>query len=109
MPCFQINTGHDNINPLKVDVTKNDDSIDAAATVSKWLEDKSQSKKRVLHSIVNNAGIGNIGLIDWLDLSTFRKVMDGAISSKFCVFCVFYSIKELLTRTYATTLHYTYH
>jgi len=66
---------------LKVDVTKEADSQLAATAVSDWLASppaqKSNKKTRVLHCIVNNAGIGNIGLIDWLDLSTFRKLMDG--------------------------------
>jgi len=72
--------GMNSVIRLKVDVTKEADSQLAATAVSDWLASppaqKSNKKTRVLHCIVNNAGIGNIGLIDWLDLSTFRKLMD---------------------------------
>lgn len=66
---------HEYIIPLKVDVCKPDDSTDAALFISKWIEEPSKSS-RALHCIVNNAGIGHVGLIDWNELSSFRKVMD---------------------------------
>lgn len=68
--------GMANMFPIKVDVTKDEHTNEAATYISKWLQQPSSKKQRVLHCIVNNAGIGNLGLIDWLDLSTFRKVMD---------------------------------
>lgn len=75
---YEINdSGMANMFPIKVDVTKDEHTNEAATYISKWLQQPSSKKQRVLHCIVNNAGIGNLGLIDWLDLSTFRKVMDG--------------------------------
>jgi len=38
--------GNDNIIPLKVDVTKENDSVDAATAVSSWLKEPSQTKKK---------------------------------------------------------------
>ena len=73
--CVEI--GIDNIFPLKMDVTKEDDLIKAASDVLKWIKNPSAKKTRVLHSVVNNAGIGAAGLIDWSPVSTYQKVIDG--------------------------------
>ena len=95
-----------NIVPIQVDVRNNHDCQKAADIVSLWLQHKDKDDdnnhndnekvketnssendtkpkpkpKRYLHAIINNAGIVNLGLIDWTDLSTFQNVMDGTLS-----------------------------
>ena len=63
--------------PLRVDVTKDVDTMNAATFVSKWIKDPAATSPRYLHAVVNNAGIGGPGLIDWSSISTYQKVMDG--------------------------------
>jgi NAD(P)-dependent dehydrogenase (short-subunit alcohol dehydrogenase family) len=74
-------TGHSNIFPLKMDVTKEDEVKNAAVVVNKWINENTTAElttsPRLLHAVVNNAGIGSGGLIDWLDISVFRKDMEG--------------------------------
>jgi NAD(P)-dependent dehydrogenase (short-subunit alcohol dehydrogenase family) len=53
---------------FRLDITNNDD-IDAAFELVK-------NKTKVLHGLVNNAGIGASGNIDWTSMETMRKVMD---------------------------------
>lgn len=50
---------------------------EAALKISNWLDAKeSGSKPRFLHAVINNAGVGSIGLIDWLEMKDFRKDME---------------------------------
>jgi len=42
-----------------------------------WIKDPSAKTHRYLHAVVNNAGIGAPGLIDWSSMSAYEKVMDG--------------------------------
>jgi len=77
---FVIVLGVSSIFPQKVDVTKNEDTLAAATNVQKWLDSSSAKNPRYLHAVVNNAGIGIGGLIDWMDVSVFQKVMDGEIN-----------------------------
>lgn len=51
-----------------LDITKQDD-IDAAYDLAK-------RKTQSLHGLVNNAGIGASGSIDWTSMESMRKVMD---------------------------------
>ncbi|CAF1335086.1 unnamed protein product [Adineta steineri] len=53
---------------FKLDITNQED-IDVVFTLVK-------SKTSSLHALVNNAGIANGGLIDWISLATIRQVMD---------------------------------
>ncbi|UJR14369.1 hypothetical protein I4U23_001365 [Adineta vaga] len=53
---------------FRLDITKQED-IDAAFELI-------TSKTKVLHALVNNAGIGAGYLIDWTSIETMRKVMD---------------------------------
>jgi len=73
---FEEFQGDSNIIPIQVDVTKEKDVEDAAKVVLKWLEGGDTSKKRYLHALVNNAGIGIAGLSGWMTVSDFQKVMD---------------------------------
>ncbi|CAF4107323.1 unnamed protein product [Adineta steineri] len=51
-----------------LDITR-EEEIDAAY---KMVKEKTNS----LHALVNNAGIGQIGLVEWTTMKTFRQVMD---------------------------------
>ena len=67
--------------PILVDVTKDAHVAQAAEKVQEWLDKGNQetnnNNQRILHSLVNNAGIGAGGAVDWMELETFQKVMDG--------------------------------
>lgn len=62
------------------DVTNESDVLRLAVAT----EDLAAKKKIHLWAVINNAGIARFGLIDWLDLSEIKKVMDvnyiGAVS-----------------------------
>ncbi|CAF3952888.1 unnamed protein product [Rotaria sordida] len=53
---------------FSLDITKQED-IDAAFELVK-------NKTKVLHGLVNNAGIAIVGYIDWTSMEAMRKVMD---------------------------------
>ena len=53
---------------FRLDITKQED-IDAALELV-------QSKTKVLHALVNNAGIGSGGYVDWISMETMRLIMD---------------------------------
>jgi short chain dehydrogenase len=85
--CLQ-NESHDafagmdsSIRPLLVDVTC-DEQVDAcAASVTEWLADAVENEEeRVLHSVVNNAGVGIPGYCDWLDMKDYETCMNGEFS-----------------------------
>jgi len=68
-----------NIIAFKMDVTDKKDVAFAASKVSSWLNNDVKGcddRTRVLHGLINNAGTGAPGLIDWNDLSVFRNVME---------------------------------
>jgi NAD(P)-dependent dehydrogenase (short-subunit alcohol dehydrogenase family) len=71
--------GDDNVTSLKnelsskatvfrLDITKQEDIENAYDLV--------QKKTNTLHALVNNAGIGTAGYIDWVTLETMHKIMD---------------------------------
>lgn len=66
----------ENISPLRVDVTRDADCVGAATAVRTWLDKASPTEPRFLHAVVNNAGIGAAGLIDWTPISNYQKTMD---------------------------------
>jgi hypothetical protein len=85
--------GIDNVRTLHLDVTQDDHVQQAVKHVSAWLhgsmEDgrdgessdqakKNKKKRRYLHAIVNNAGVGYGGDADWLSMEQIRHTMDGA-------------------------------
>jgi NAD(P)-dependent dehydrogenase (short-subunit alcohol dehydrogenase family) len=81
-----------------MDVTKEDEVKNAAVVVNKWINDNDTAKlttsPRLLHALVNNAGIGSGGLIDWLNISVFRKDMEGEQ-----VIDIIYGRREEIERT----------
>lgn len=59
--------GIDNIVPMKIDVTKQGEVNDSVGTVMNWLaEATTKDERRYLHAVVNNAGVGIGGRVDWL-------------------------------------------
>jgi hypothetical protein len=88
------------IHPFLLDVTSDKSAARAVKEFEGWLheddEDTGTSKhhvhfrpsndgyakrkskrKRVLHALINNAGVGTGGEVDWLEMSAFQKDMDG--------------------------------
>lgn len=59
--------------PMIMDVTKDEDVELASKKVQDWL---SEGNDRVLHALVNNAGIGTPGLLDWVAVEELQKMMD---------------------------------
>jgi NAD(P)-dependent dehydrogenase (short-subunit alcohol dehydrogenase family) len=53
---------------FQLDVTKQEDIDAAFEMISK--------KTQVLHALINNAGIGSGGYIDWISVDFMRKIMD---------------------------------
>jgi hypothetical protein len=75
------------IKVIQLDVTKDEEVDNAVASVQEWIGDNSEeSKKRVLHALVNNAGIAGGGNIDLEELSSFQRIMDGELTSFCCCF-----------------------
>lgn len=73
------------IHALELDVTQNEHVAKMAEEVKKWLKDDTGGKeKRVLHALVNNAGIGYSGNIDWAEISDFQKIFDGKLLLQYC-------------------------
>jgi len=69
--------GEPKIIPVQVNVTSDKEVEELGKTVSKWLsEGDNKDKKRCLHALVNNAGVGAAGLSDWLKLKDFQFCMD---------------------------------
>jgi NAD(P)-dependent dehydrogenase (short-subunit alcohol dehydrogenase family) len=67
--------------PMVLDVTSDKQVAQAFASVENWLDDPSAKKKRLLHALVNNAGMGRAGYIDWVNLSDYQICMDGEYST----------------------------
>jgi NAD(P)-dependent dehydrogenase (short-subunit alcohol dehydrogenase family) len=65
------------LHPFQLDVTSDADCQLAVSLVENWLRDEN-GDRRMLHAIVNNAGIGVIGEVDWISMESFHRVMNGA-------------------------------
>lgn len=62
-----------------MDVT-NDATIDnSVSRVLEWISDSKALIPRYFHALINNAGVGSFGLVDWLDMSSYRRDMEGMI------------------------------
>ena len=53
---------------FKLDITRQEDIDDAYQMVS--------ARTKTLHALVNNAGVGTCGYIDWISMDSMRNVMD---------------------------------
>lgn len=71
--------------PVKMDVCSDKEVDQVASRVGDWLSQESTGgKKRLLHALINNAGVGSFGTCDLLDLAHFEKDMKGVY-----VWCMF--------------------
>lgn len=66
----------ENIKPFTMDVTDDKHVEKAALIVSKWLEG-AETIQRVLHALINMAGVGLCGNVDFMPLGFFQTSMDG--------------------------------
>jgi hypothetical protein len=87
------------IHPLLLDVTNQQHVDDAAQAIRNWLqhhdqvsvEDSgtvpsgSEGKQRLFHALVNNAGIGTVGELEWLNIDDYQRNLDGMFLSKFMI------------------------
>jgi hypothetical protein len=96
-PESRLFRGIDNVHPLLMDVTQDDQVESAVEHVRAWLQsttttttsdgdgsssssaatDKTE-RRRFLHAVVNNAGVGYGGDTDWLSVEQIQHTMDGA-------------------------------
>ena len=68
----------EHIIPVKLDVTVPKDVKKAVEHLSLWLDEgKTLKRDRHFHALVNNAGIGKGGRLDWDGLDPFRHCMEG--------------------------------
>jgi NAD(P)-dependent dehydrogenase (short-subunit alcohol dehydrogenase family) len=73
------------LHAFPLDVTSDADCQNAVNLVEQWLqashtkegERQATAGRRVLHALVNNAGIGVIGEVDWIPMESFQRVMNG--------------------------------
>jgi short chain dehydrogenase len=68
--------------PFPVDVTKDKDVKEGATLVQTWLDEtkipvQDLGRKRILHAVVNNAGIGTMGETCYSPLEEYQHSMDG--------------------------------
>jgi hypothetical protein len=68
--------------PLLMDVTNDEQVQKAVRAVEQWLAATDDSQppppRRRLHALVNNAGVGGIGLVDWMDVNFYELCINGA-------------------------------
>ena len=91
--CYDPNTMKDkfstipNIIPFHLDVTNETSVQNSYTIVQNWLQEKKKNyqeigQQRILHALINNAGIGTLGEIDWCTLQDFQSQMDGTFKKK---------------------------
>lgn len=64
------------VTAVRLDVTNDGDPLKAFNIVSNWLRKSSSKNPRFLHAVINNAGVGSNGPIDWTTVSDFENVME---------------------------------
>ena len=64
--------------PFLLDITSAASVANVGTMLADWVATGSAKTgpKNVLHALVNNAGIGEGGLVDWVDLDIFRKIIE---------------------------------
>lgn len=69
-----------NIKAFQLDVTKAEDVEASVKLVEGWLQEQSGGgapSGRRLHALVNNAGMGKMGQMDWLSMDDYENCMNG--------------------------------
>ena len=74
--------GITSIHPVLLDVTNSKSVSSFVESFEEWRRQKVEEqdrkmKLRVLHGLCNNAGVGEGGDIDWMDVESFRSIMEG--------------------------------
>mmetsp|Transcript_784 Transcript_784/g.1410 ORF Transcript_784/g.1410 Transcript_784/m.1410 type:complete len:221 (+) Transcript_784:253-915(+) len=85
--------GINKIKPLQMDITDDTEVADAEAQVRKWFEN--DKGRRFFHALVNNAGIGSSGRIDWIKLEAYRSIMEVNYFSMIRVTQTFFTHNEI--------------
>lgn len=73
---LQVFLQKERMTPLVVDVCSDQDVDNLRKVVLDWVKTGESKEKRFLHAVVNNAGIGNGGLVDWIGMDVYQKNMD---------------------------------
>ena len=66
------------VKPITLDVTDDERVQEACEQVKQWLDDPASNKRRIMHALVNNAGVGKIGYVDWINVSDYKFCMEGS-------------------------------
>ena len=94
--CYDLKTMNEkfgtipNILPFHLDVTNETSVQNSYTIVQNWVQEKKINnnnnqeigQQRILHALINNAGIGTLGEIDWCTLQDFQSQMDGTFKQK---------------------------
>ena len=72
----RLRAAGEHLHAFSLDVTSERSIAEAVdEVIAPWLNSR-RARNRALHALVNNAGIGASGLVDWAPLESFRRVMD---------------------------------
>lgn len=79
--------------PFSLDVTNDNDVLESATLVQQWLDEtnipvQDIGRKRILHALINNAGIGSFGETSYTPLQDYQNMMDGMYVMLFYFVCV---------------------
>lgn len=70
---------YSNVTPLQLDVTKMDEIETSVRAVEYWLSWSPGSASRQLYALVNNAGMGKMAQVDWMNMADFEICMSGKL------------------------------
>ena len=76
-PKKNLANTNDRLVPIQMDVTSDEQVNRTVQIVNEWI---SKGNDRVLHALINNAGVGSQGIIDWAELSSFEACINGTLS-----------------------------
>ncbi len=72
----ELNQLSNNIKSFTMNVTNDEHVEKAVQMVSQWV-DETTTQQRILHALVNMAGVGFCGNVDFMPLNLFQTSMDG--------------------------------
>ena len=70
--------GCERVMAVKMDVTGQEEVDRAAERVLEWVKGGRTGRPRYLHAVINNAGVGTAGLVDWIEICDYQRDMEGA-------------------------------
>ena len=84
--------GSERLKVIQLDVTNNDDVTEARKQLDKYLDEQNGNKQLIcitkqkffilerfsviLWALINNAGMGTFGDLEWVPISTYKKIAD---------------------------------